>query len=124
MLRAVNAELAGRLARWEWLVSRSSGNSSMPPSRGSEPGKTPPDEGGKRAGAVPGMKAVGGASSPWCRGRAWLGVRTPMLHAFRQGVRMELSEVGRAPDPGAAHNPPGRHTPLSNVTLATRLGPG
>ncbi len=47
-LQAANAELAGRLARLERLVSRNSGNSSMPPSKDSEPGRTPPDEGGKR----------------------------------------------------------------------------
>ena len=43
-LQAVNVELAARLARLERLVSRNSGNSSMPPSKDGEPGKTAPDE--------------------------------------------------------------------------------
>ena len=38
-LQAVNVELAARLARLERLVSRNSGNSSMPPSKDGEPGK-------------------------------------------------------------------------------------
>ena len=41
-LRAVNEQLAAKLARLEHLLSRNSGNSSMPPSKDDEPGKTPP----------------------------------------------------------------------------------
>lgn len=41
-LRAVNEELAAKLARVEHLLSRNSGNSSMPPSRDDDPGKTAP----------------------------------------------------------------------------------
>ena len=41
-LEAQNAELAQRLARVERLISRNSGNSSMPPSGDDQPGKTPP----------------------------------------------------------------------------------
>jgi transposase len=41
-LRARNAELAERVARLERLVSRNSGNSSMPPSTDSLPGRKPP----------------------------------------------------------------------------------
>lgn len=43
-LRAANVELAARLARLERLVSRNSANSSMPPSKDGEPGRTAPDE--------------------------------------------------------------------------------
>ncbi|MGH3902480.1 MAG: DUF6444 domain-containing protein [Pseudonocardiaceae bacterium] len=42
-LRAANVELAARLARLERLVSRNSANSSMPPSKDGEPGRTAPD---------------------------------------------------------------------------------
>jgi transposase len=50
-LRAANADLAARLVRLERLVSRNSGNSSMPPSKDGEPGRTAPDESSKnRAG--------------------------------------------------------------------------
>jgi transposase len=41
-LRAMNSELATRLARVEHLLSRNSGNSSMPPSRDGDPGRTAP----------------------------------------------------------------------------------
>lgn len=41
-LRAENAELRARLDRLERLLSRNSGNSSMPPSTDDLPGKTPP----------------------------------------------------------------------------------
>ena len=44
MLRVDNEDLRARLAR---LVSRNSANSSMPPSKDGEPGKTAPDESSK-----------------------------------------------------------------------------
>jgi transposase len=49
-LMEVNETLAGRLARLEHLLSRNSGNSSMPPSRDDEPGKPAPPEPQRRAG--------------------------------------------------------------------------
>lgn len=42
VLRGANAELARKLAKLEHLVSRNSGNSSMPPSKDDDPGRTPP----------------------------------------------------------------------------------
>ena len=45
------AELEGRLARLEHLLSRNSANSSMPPSRDDDPGKTPPVKPKRRAGS-------------------------------------------------------------------------
>ncbi len=52
-LRAQNAELAKKIAQLERLISRNSGNSSMPPGMDDLPGKQPPKpkpkrEGGKR----------------------------------------------------------------------------
>ena len=41
-LRALNEQLATKLAGVERLLSRNSGNSSMPPSRDDDPGRTPP----------------------------------------------------------------------------------
>lgn len=41
-LEEANEQLAGRLARLEHLLSRSSGNSSMPPSRDDDPGRNAP----------------------------------------------------------------------------------
>jgi transposase len=59
-LKAQNAELAERVARLERLISRNSGNSSMPPSADDLLGKTPPERrprgggGGRRPGKQPG----------------------------------------------------------------------
>jgi hypothetical protein len=67
-LRARNEELEARVARLERLISRNSGNSSMPPSSDDLPGKKPPEGkpqrgGGKRKpGKQPGAP---GAYLPW-----------------------------------------------------------
>ncbi len=50
MLREENTQLTGRLERLERLISRNSGNSSMPPSADDLPGRTAPARGGKGAG--------------------------------------------------------------------------
>src|SRR4051812_45396556 len=49
-LTAVNEELATKLARVEHLLSRNSGNSSIPPSRDDDPGRTPPPVRRRRGG--------------------------------------------------------------------------
>jgi len=49
-LTAANVELTRRLTRVEHLLSRNSGNSSMPPSRDDDPGRTPPAAARKRRG--------------------------------------------------------------------------
>jgi hypothetical protein len=50
VLIATNEALAARLAKLEHLLSRNSGNSSMPPSMDGEPGKTTPTEKKRRGG--------------------------------------------------------------------------
>jgi len=47
-LREANEVLAGKLARLEHLLSRNSKNSSSPPSKDDDPGKTPPQVGKRR----------------------------------------------------------------------------
>ena len=66
-LKTQNAELAERVARLERLISRNSGNSSMPPSTDDLPGKKPPERaarrgGGRKPGKQPG---VPGAHLAW-----------------------------------------------------------
>ena len=67
-LRAQLAEQAEQIARLERLISRNSGNSSMPPSSDDQPGRKPPQprqrQGGKkrRPGKQPG---AAGAYLPW-----------------------------------------------------------
>jgi transposase len=58
-LKAENAELRERIARLERLISRNSGNSSMPPSSDDLPGRKPPERkarrgGGRKPGKQPG----------------------------------------------------------------------
>jgi hypothetical protein len=59
-LKAQLAEQAEKIARLERLISRNSGNSSMPPSTDDQPGKKPPERrphrggGGRRPGKQPG----------------------------------------------------------------------
>ena len=62
-LRAQITELAERVARLERLISRNSGNSSMPPSADDLPGKKPPERrprrgGGRRPGKQPGAPGM------------------------------------------------------------------
>jgi transposase len=67
-LRAVNEELTRKLARVEHLLSRNSGNSSMPPSRDDDPGRTPPAVRKRRGGPTrPKGKQPGapGANLAW-----------------------------------------------------------
>lgn len=67
-LERANEQLAGRLARLEHLLSRNSGNSSMPPSRDDDPGRSTPKPkssggGGRRLrGKQPGTS---GANLAW-----------------------------------------------------------
>ncbi len=71
LLRAENAELRARLDRLERLLSRNSGNSSMPPSGDDLPGRTPPAD----------KPAAGGGAAKRKRGKqsgapgAWLAWR-------------------------------------------------
>lgn len=68
-LREANEVLAGKLARLEHLLSRNSKNSSSPPSKDDDPGKTPPQV-GKRRGSGPRRSAgkqpgAAGANLAW-----------------------------------------------------------
>ena len=67
-LRAQLAEQAEQIARLERLISRNSGNSSMPPSGDDQPGRKPPQprqrQGGKKR--RPGKQSgAAGAYLPW-----------------------------------------------------------
>src|SRR3989442_14582172 len=74
-LTAMNEQLATKLAKLEHLLSRNSGNSSMPPSTDDEPGKTPP----AARSAVLGRSGPG-ASSRERRGRTSPGSTGPMTN--------------------------------------------
>jgi hypothetical protein len=82
-LEEANKELAGKLARLEHLLSRNSGNSSMPPSRDDDPGRSAPKP-----------KGSGGGGSKKSRGKqpgapganlAWRQVPDERVDRFPQG---------------------------------------
>ncbi|HEY5854086.1 MAG TPA: DUF6444 domain-containing protein, partial [Aldersonia sp.] len=81
-LTAANKESAARLARLEHLLSRNSANSSMPPSRDDDPGKTPPVKPKRRAGS--GRKRGKQPGAPGTH-LAWTDDPTEQVDRFPQG---------------------------------------
>ncbi|WP_219420411.1 DUF6444 domain-containing protein [Pseudonocardia nigra] len=78
-----NERLVAKLARLEHLLSRNSGNSSMPPSKDDDPGRTPPEMPKRRAG---GTKRRRG-KQPGAPGAnlAWVDNPTKRVDRFPQG---------------------------------------
>jgi hypothetical protein len=101
-LAAQNKELAGKLARLEHLLSRNSRNSSSPPSKDGEAGKTPPPEQGKPGGAGGQKKARG--KQPGARGAnlGWADDPDERLDRFPQGRCECGQELADAEDLGVA----------------------
>jgi transposase len=101
-LVAQNKELAGKLARLEHLLSRNSKNSSSPPSKDGEAGKTPPPEKGKPGGAGGQKKARG--KQPGARGAnlGWAEDPDERLDRFPQGRCECGQDLGEAEDLGVA----------------------
>ena len=83
-LRAQIAEQAEQIARLERLISRNSGNSSMPPSSDDLPGKKPPErrprQGGRKRQAGQAARGAGGVP-----GRGTITRTTPIPH-FPEGT--------------------------------------
>ena len=92
-----NAQLAARLARVEYLLSRNSGNSSSPPSKDDEPGRTPPKP--KQSGGGSGRergKQPGAAGS----NLAWRDAPDDQQDRFPQGPCECGADLGAAADLG------------------------
>ena len=96
-LTAANAESAARLARLEHLLSRNSANSSMPPSRDDDPGKTPPVKPKRRAGS--GRKRGKQPGAPGTH-LAWTDDPTEQVDRFPQGRCGCGAELAGAADLG------------------------
>jgi transposase len=114
-LRAANADLAARLARVEHLLSRNSGNSSMPPARDHDPGKTAPpprparrDKPGRKRGKQPGAP---GTHLSW--------TDNPGDHkdVFPQGACGCGRDLADAADMGVVDRYQQHEIPLVNVTV-------
>ena len=99
-LKAWNAELEERVARLERLISRNSGNSSMPPSTDDLPGKKPPERkprrgGGRKPGKQPG--------SPGAY-LAWNGRPDSTVDVFPQGACSCGKDLAGAADLGVRYS--------------------
>lgn len=91
------AELEGRLARLEHLLSRNSANSSMPPSRDDDPGKTPPVKPKRRAGSGRRKGKQPGAPGTYL---AWTDDPAERVDRFPQGSCGCGAELAAATDLG------------------------
>ena len=101
MLRADNEDLRVRLARLERLVSRNSANSSMPPSKDGEPGKTAPDESGENHGGREGRERGKQPGAPGAR-LVWREDPDGRVDRFPEGRCECGAELGGAADLGVS----------------------
>jgi uncharacterized coiled-coil protein SlyX len=96
-----NEQLVAQLARLEHLLSRNSGNSSMPPSKDDDPGKTPPPDKPRRPAG--GAKRRRG-KQPGASGAnlAWVDTPTRQVDRFPQGRCACGHDLAEATDLGVA----------------------
>jgi hypothetical protein len=115
-LLEANEQLAGKLTRLEHLLSRNSGNSSMPPSRDDDPGRTPP----KR------RRAAGGGGSKRSRGKqpgapgsnlAWRQVPDQRTDRFPTGRCECGTDLGAGRDLGVVDRYQRHEVPLVAVKV-------
>lgn len=111
-----NEQLVVKLARLEHLLSRNSGNSSMPPSKDDDPGKTPPAEEPRRQAG--GRKRKRG-KQPGAPGAnlAWLDNPTKQVDRFPRG-RCECGhDLAEATDLGVVDRHQQHEIPQLSVTV-------
>jgi hypothetical protein len=97
-LLGVNEKLAGELSRLEHLLSRNSGNSSIPPSKDDDPGRTSPPEKPKRP-AGPKRKRGKQPGAPGAN-LAWVQRPDDQLDRFPQGRCQCGHDLAEAMDMG------------------------
>lgn len=113
-LLEANEELVAKLARLEHLLSRNSGNSSMPPSRDDDPGKWPPAEKPKRGGVKRKRGKQPGAPGA---NLAWVDKPDRQVDRFPQG-RCECGhDLARAADVGIVDRYQQHEIPRMSVTV-------
>jgi transposase len=114
-LRAANEELTAKLARLEHLLSRNSGNSSMPPSRDHDPGKTVPPQ-KQRGRGGPARKRGKQPGAPGSH-LAWTEVPDAQFDRFPQGCCECGRDLGAAVDLGIADRYQQHEIPPVSVTV-------
>lgn len=115
-----------KLARLEYLLSRNSGDSSMPPSKDDDPGRTPP----RRNRADRRGPNANGASSPARRAQTWPGCSGPITSGtgFPHGRCQCCHDLAEATDMGIVDRYrqheipqviPGGAGPVTSVSITT-----
>jgi transposase len=97
VLMETNEALAGKLAQLEHLLSRNSGNSSMPPSKDDDPGKPMPPEPKRRGGPARSRGKQPGAPGSHL---AWTDTPDELHKRFPQGACGCGADLGGARDLG------------------------
>jgi transposase len=97
-LLEANEALAAKLAQLEHLLSRNSGNSSNPPSRDDDPGRTPPPQ-RQRGGAGPARSRGKQPGAPGSQ-LAWTDAPNQRRDRFPQGCCGCGGDLGAARDLG------------------------
>lgn len=115
-LRTANEELAARLARVEHLLSRNSGNSSMPPSRDHDPGKTPPPPQKQSSRGVPVRKRGKQPGAPGSH-LAWTEAPDARRDRFPRGCCECGRDLGAAADLGVVDRYQQHEIPRVSVTV-------
>jgi len=116
VLTAMNDELAGKLARVEHLLSRNSGNSSMPPSKDDDPGRMPPAATSTRQAGGPKRSRGKQPGAPGAN-LAWVGKPDDQIDRFPQG-RCECGhDLAEATDLGIVDRYQQHEIPQMSVTV-------
>jgi transposase len=114
-LLGVNEKLAGKLARLEHLLSRNSGNSSMPPSKDDDPGRTSPPEKPKRP--VGPMRKRGKQPGAPGANLAWVQRPDDQLDRFPQGRCQCGHDLAEATDMGIVDRYQQHEIPRVSVSI-------
>ncbi len=113
-LMEANETLTVRLARLEHLISRNSGNSSMPPSKDDDPGKPAPPEPTRRGGGKRSRGKQPGAPGSHL---AWTTIPDDRQDRFPQGSCGCGADLGGARDLGVADRYQSHDIPQVSVTV-------
>ncbi|MGH3517765.1 MAG: IS66 family transposase [Haloechinothrix sp.] len=111
-----NEQLAAKLARLEHLLSRNSGNSSVPSSKDDDPGRTPPREKPKRQAGAPKRKRGKQPGAPGAN-LAWIDNPTKQVDRFPRGHCECGHELAEAADLGVVDRYQQHEIPRMSVTV-------
>jgi hypothetical protein len=116
VLRVMNDDLAAKLAKVEHLLSRNSGNSSMPPSTDDDPGRTPPAVKPKRQAGGPKRSRGKQPGAPGAN-LAWVGRPDDQVDRFPRG-RCECGhDLAEATDLGVVDRYQQHEIPRISVSI-------